>query len=82
MINSKRKIKVNKYYKHFKGNIYKVIAIGKYSEDERRMVVYQAEYGKKEIWIRDYEMFNSLVDKEKYPNIKQKFRFEEMENDI
>jgi hypothetical protein len=73
-----RKIKINSIYKHFKGNLYKVIAIGKYSEDERLMVVYQALYGNNDIWIRDYDMFNSFVDKEKYPNIKQKYRFEEV----
>jgi hypothetical protein len=73
-----RKIKINSIYKHFKGNLYKVIAIGKYSEDERLMVVYQALYGNNDIWIRDYEMFNSFVDKEKYPNVKQKYRFEEI----
>ena len=76
-----RKIKVNSLYKHFKGNTYKVIAIGKYSEDERLMVVYQAQYGDNEIWIRDYDMFNSYVDKEKYPSIKQKYRFEEIKID-
>ena len=73
-----RKIKINSIYKHFKGNLYKVIAIGKYSEDERLMVVYQALYGNNDIWIRDYEMFNSFVDKEKYPNVKQKYRFVEI----
>jgi hypothetical protein len=73
-----RKIKINSIYKHFKGNLYKVIAIGKYSEDERLMVVYQALYGNNDIWIRDYDMFNSFVDKEKYPNVKQKYRFEEI----
>ena len=45
------------------------------------MVVYQAQYGDNEIWIRDYDMFNSYVDKEKYPSIKQKYRFEEIKID-
>ena len=33
----------------------------------------------KETWIRPYNMFNSKVDKEKYPDIKQEYRFEEIE---
>lgn len=73
----KRKVKVNSIYKHFKGHIYKVIAIAKDSEDESLKVVYQ-NIETKEIWLRDYDEFISLVDKKKYPEIKQKYRFEEL----
>lgn len=55
-----RKIKINSLYKHFKGHIYKVIAIGKNSEDLTDMVVYE-NIENHEIWIRPYDMFNSLV---------------------
>ena len=79
-----RIIKVNNVYKHFKGHTYKVIAIAYDSEkyDEKdpsksKMVVYQ-NIENDEIWVRPYEMFNSLVDKDKYPDIKQKYRFEEV----
>ena len=72
-----RKIKINSLYKHFKGHIYKVIAIGKNSEDLTYMVVYE-NIENHEIWIRPYDMFNSLVDQNKYPNVKQKYRFEEI----
>lgn len=81
-----RKIKINSLYKHFKGHIYKVIAkghiykviaIGKNSEDLTDMVVYE-NIETHEIWIRPYDMFNSLVDQNKYPNVKQKYRFEEI----
>ncbi|MFR5856210.1 MAG: DUF1653 domain-containing protein [Bacilli bacterium] len=73
----KRKVKVNSLYKHFKGHIYKVIAIGKDCEDESLKVIYQ-NIETKEIWIRDYDDFISLVDKDKYPEIKQKYRFVEI----
>lgn len=78
-----REIKVNGIYKHFKGHVYKVIAIGydseKYSEEnkeEAKVVVYE-NIDTKEVWVRPYDMFNSLVDKEKYPNVMQEYRFEE-----
>ena len=79
-----RKIEVGNKYKHFKGNIYTVIAIGydseKYNENnpsESLVVVYQ-NVESKEVWVRPYEMFNSLVDKDKYPNVKQKYRFQKV----
>ena len=63
--------------KHFKGNYYYVIETNAhYSEDhEKRLVVYQS-VKTKEIWVRPYEMFMSKVDKIKYPNVDQKYRFE------
>ena len=72
-----RKIKNNTLYKHFKGHIYKVLAIGKNSEDLTEMVVYE-NIKTHEVWIRPYDMFNSLVDTNKYSDVKQKYRFEEI----
>lgn len=80
-----RKIEIGKIYKHFKGHTYKVIAIAYDSEnyqeenpDLSRMIVYQnIENG--ECWVRPYDMFNSPVDKEKYPAVKQEYRFQEIE---
>ena len=79
-----REIKVGGVYKHFKGHVYKVIEIAYDSEtyDEKnpelsKVVVYQdVENGK--CWVRPYQMFNSLVDRNKYPNVLQKYRFEEI----
>ncbi len=79
-----REVKLNGIYKHFKGHIYKVVAIAYDSEnydevnpDNSRMVVYQNTADTNEYWVRPYELFNSLVDKEKYPNVNQTYRFEE-----
>ncbi|MBQ8872133.1 MAG: DUF1653 domain-containing protein [Bacilli bacterium] len=79
-----REIEVGKKYRHFKDKLYEVIAIAYDSEsnnDEvlRKMVVYKALYGDGKIWVRDYEMFASKVDREKYPDVEQEYRFEEVE---
>ena len=68
-----RIIKPNTYYKHFKGAIVKVICIAKDSETLKEKVVYEHD---NEIWIRDKKMFLSKVDKTKYPDVKQVYRFE------
>lgn len=49
-------------YKHFKGNLYKVLAIAKHSETEEDMVVYQKLYGNEDIWVRPYDMFVDLKE--------------------
>ncbi len=66
-------------YKHFKGMIVEIIALGKNSESLEDVVVYKHNG---EIWIRPLNMFLSKVDKEKYPDIKQEYRFEKIENGI
>ncbi|MBN1067953.1 DUF1653 domain-containing protein [Clostridium botulinum] len=63
-------------YRHFKGREYEVIDIAIHSETREKFVVYKALYGDFKIFIRPYDMFMSKVDKEKYPDIKQKYRFE------
>ena len=78
-----RKIKIGQTYKHFKGNLYKVIDIVYDSESNndvelKKVVIYEALYGDHLRWARPYDMFNSLVDKEKYPDVKQKYRFQEV----
>ena len=80
-----RDVKIYGIYKHFKGHIYRVVSIGHDSEtydeansDASRLVVYE-NIENNDVWIRPYDMFNSLVDKEKYPDIKQEYRFEEIE---
>lgn len=72
----KRVIEVGKKYRHFKGKIVEVLALAKDSEDLRDLVVYKHD---DQVWVRDYDVFISLVDKEKYPTVIQKYRFEEVE---
>jgi len=79
-----REIIIGKLYRHFKGNLYKVLDIVNDSEsnnDEeyKKIVIYEALYGEHLHWARAYDMFASEVDHEKYPDVKQKYRFEEVE---
>lgn len=53
-------------YRHFKGKEYMVIGIAKHSESLEAMVVYQALYGEKEIWVRPATMWNETVRKDGY----------------
>ena len=55
---------MEKYYRHFKGNIYKVLNIAMHSETLEEMVVYQAMYGEKSIWVRPKAMFEELIEKD------------------
>lgn len=69
-----REIEVGKTYRHFKGMLVKVIALAKHSESLEDMVVYVHE-DDGQVWVRPLEMFNSKVDKEKYPDILEEYRF-------
>ena len=55
-------IKVGQKYKHFKGNEYLVLHLAKHSETEEDMVVYQALYGERGIWVRPLRMFEEKVE--------------------
>ena len=63
-------------YKHFKGHVYRLLFVGKDADDLSEKIIYQNVNDEKDIWIRNKDEFLSVVDKEKYPNVKQEFRFE------
>ncbi len=73
-----RELKVHGVYRHFKGKCYIVEGVAKHSEDLSDYVVYRQLYGEGELYIRSLSMFLSEVDHEKYPEVKQRWRFEEV----
>lgn len=81
----KREVKPFTMWKHFKGAKAFVITVAKHSETGEDLVIYRCmdsgnSNHKSGIYARPLEMFLSLVDKEKYPNVEQKYRFEEIDS--
>lgn len=72
-------LKIGKIYKHFKGNYYLVIDIAEHTETKEKYVIYKALYGGCKTYCRPMDMFLSKVDKQKYPNANQEYRFEQIE---
>ena len=71
-----RSVVVGAVYRHFKGNKYRVICIAKDSETLQELIIYKALYGEGDIYARPVKMFLECVDRVKYPDAEQNFRFE------
>lgn len=77
-----REWKTGDVVRHFKGSEYVIIGIGTEATNSNEMkqkVIYKRLDGTGPIWIRDLDEFNSEVDREKYPDVTQKYRFELIE---
>lgn len=71
---------VGKRYRHFKGGIYVVSDIAVHSETAELIVIYKSFDKPSLVWVRPLNMFLSEVDRNKYPEVEQEMRFEEMVN--
>ena len=71
-----RELKIGGTYRHFKGNLYRVEGTALDSETKGTLVLYRPLYGEGLLWARPLDMFLSEVDKAKYPEAEQAYRFE------
>lgn len=73
---------IGEVYRHFKGNLYRVLHIAKHTETGEDLVIYQDVEDDKKVYARPMDMFTSKVDKLKYPDVTAEYRFTPYKNEI
>ena len=71
-----QELQIGRVYRHFKGDYYLVEGLAHDSESGVPCVIYRKLYGDGGLWVRPLEMFLSRVDREKYPEVRQEYRFQ------
>lgn len=68
-------------YRHFKGNLYRIVTLARHTETDEELVVYQALYGTYEVYARPLSMFMEKIDKSKYEGAVSEYRFQ-LQNEL